>query len=172
MPMTAARKLDVEEAFEIVGKKEAAVNKDTMGIILRSLGLNPTNDEINELFSSVAAGATTIDCAGVVKAAETFDDTMAGRNVKDDTTAAFAVFDKEATGKISAAELRHVIANLGVQVDDDEIDEMMAEADGDGDGQIDYSEFVQVILKPLDVPNRIEIPEELKPHMPKPKEAK
>lgn len=103
MPMTAARKLDVEEAFEIVGKKEAAVNKETMGIILRSLGLNPTNDEISELFSAVAAGATTVDCAGVVKAAESFDETVAGRNVKEDTTAAFAVFDKEATGKISAA---------------------------------------------------------------------
>jgi uncharacterized tellurite resistance protein B-like protein len=70
------------------------------------------------------------------------------------------------------SELRHVIANLGVQVDEDEIDEMMAEADGDGDGQIDYNEFVQVILRPLNVPDRITIPDELKPHMPKPKEAK
>jgi Ca2+-binding EF-hand superfamily protein len=102
MPMTDARKLDVEEAFEIVGKKEANVNKDTMGMILRSLGLNPTNDEITELFSAVSAGGT-VDCAGVVKAAETFDATVAGRNVKEDTTSAFAVFDKEATGKISAA---------------------------------------------------------------------
>ena len=45
---------------------------------------------------------------------------------------AFAVFDKDNSGSISAAELRHVIANLDESVDEDETDEMMKMADADG----------------------------------------
>ena len=38
---------------------------------------------------------------------------------------------------ISAAELRHVMTNLGVHLTDEELDEIMREADTDGDGEID-----------------------------------
>ena len=38
----------------------------------------------------------------------------------------------------SAAELRHVMTNLGEKLTDDEVDEMIREADIDGDGQINY----------------------------------
>lgn len=63
------------------------------------------------------------------------------------------------------SELRHVIANIGEKVDEDELEEMMKDADGDGNGLIDYSEFVKVLLQPVAVPPKIEIPEELKPYM-------
>lgn len=39
---------------------------------------------------------------------------------------------------ISAAELRHVMTNLGEKLTDEEVDEMIREADVDGDGQINY----------------------------------
>jgi hypothetical protein len=51
---------------------------------------------------------------------------------------AFKVFDKDDNGFISAAELRHVMTNLGEKLTDDEVDEMIREADTDGDGQVDY----------------------------------
>lgn len=75
---------------------------------------------------------------------------------------AFAVFDKEKTGKISAAELRSVIANLGEKVDEDEVEEMMKEADTDGSGTINYKEFVDVLMRPVQIPPRVEMPEHLK----------
>ena len=46
------------------------------------------------------------------------------------------VFDKDGNGFISAAELRHIMTNLGEKLTDEEVDEMIREADVDGDGQI------------------------------------
>merc|ERR1712187_1057217 len=46
------------------------------------------------------------------------------------------VFDRDGNGFISAAELRHVMTNLGEKLTDEEVDEMIREADVDGDGQV------------------------------------
>ena len=163
MPLSEERRADFVEAFDILGKKKAAVDKGLFGVILRSLGQNPTNDEINALFTKHSNGSE-IDQDGTVAAAAEVEEQMAGTPAAD-LKEAFAVFDKEKVGKISAAELRHVIANLGEKVDDDELEEMMLEADKDNNGTIDYSEFVNVLFKPPDVPKRQPVPEHLKPFM-------
>ena len=53
----------------------------------------------------------------------------------------FNAFDKDRNGYISAAELRHVMVSLGEKLGDQEVHEMIKEADIDGDGQINYEEF-------------------------------
>ena len=50
----------------------------------------------------------------------------------------FQVFDKNGDGYISASELRHVMTTLGEKLTDDEVDEMIREADIDGDGKVNY----------------------------------
>ena len=52
---------------------------------------------------------------------------------------AFTVFDKDGNGFISADELRHVMTNLGEKLTDDEINEMIKEADTNNDGHVDYN---------------------------------
>ena len=51
--------------------------------------------------------------------------------------AAFDVFDKDGNGTISSDELRHLMKSIGEDLTDADIDEMIKEADKDGDGNID-----------------------------------
>lgn len=50
----------------------------------------------------------------------------------------FRVFDKNNDGLISSNELRHVMTSLGERLSEEEVDDMIKEADLDGDGQVNY----------------------------------
>ena len=87
------------------------------------------------IFFSYPSGNGTIDFPEFL--------TMMARKMKDtdseeEIREAFRVFDKDGNGFISAAELRHVMTNLGEKLTDEEVDEMIREADIDGDGQVNY----------------------------------
>ena len=66
---------------------------------------------------------------------------MAQKVAKSDSDAelkaAFEVFDKDGNGTISAEELRTLMKSIGEDLTDQDIDEMVKEADKDGDGNID-----------------------------------
>ena len=62
-----------------------------------------------------------------------------GEGGKEDTMrAAFSAFDQDGNGTISASEMREVMIKLGQDLTDEQIKEMISEADVDGDGQINY----------------------------------
>jgi len=52
------------------------------------------------------------------------------------------MFDKEGNGYFTAAELRHV-----TKMTDEEVDEMIGEADIDGDGQVNFEEYVTIMTR-------------------------
>lgn len=55
------------------------------------------------------------------------------------------LISQDGNGYISAAELRHVMTNLGEKLTDEEVDEMIREADIDGDGQVNYEGWYIVL---------------------------
>ncbi|CAI9722192.1 calmodulin 4 [Octopus vulgaris] len=67
-------------------------------------------------------------------------------NERQEVTDAFKVFDTNKDGFINASELRHVMMNLGEKLTDKEVEDMIREADADGDGRIDYEEFIQILM--------------------------
>jgi len=71
---------------------------------------------------------------------------MKDTDTEEELVEAFKVFDRDGNGFINSAELRHVMTNLGEKLEDEEIDEMLREADVDGDGQVNYEEFVKMMM--------------------------
>ena len=65
----------------------------------------------------------------------------------DELLEAFRVFDQDGDGFISAEELKFLMCNLGEKLTQEEVNEMIAEADTDGDGQVNYQGMVSQYLK-------------------------
>jgi len=59
---------------------------------------------------------------------------------------AFQVLDFQGNGFISAAQLRQIVTHLDIKLTDAEVDEIIREADVDGDSQINFEEFLKVRL--------------------------
>ena len=56
----------------------------------------------------------------------------------------FAKFDKDGDGKISKEELKQGFAESGESISEEEIAAMLNEGDVDGDGQINFEEFLNL----------------------------
>lgn len=55
------------------------------------------------------------------------------------------MFDRDGSGKISSAELRHVLTKTGrMKLTEEEVTEMIAEVDEDQDGKINFNELVKL----------------------------
>jgi calmodulin len=112
---------------------------------MRSLGQEPSQTELEDILNEIDK-----DGSGSIE----FDEflSMMGRKVQQadsesELRAAFAVFDRDGSGTISAEELRNVMKSIGENLSDSEIDEMIKEADANGDGNIDCELFEMTTKK-------------------------
>ncbi|CAI5467082.1 unnamed protein product [Closterium sp. Yama58-4] len=136
---------EFKEAFSLFDKDgDGSITTKELGTVMRSLGQNPTEAELQDMINEVDAdGNGTIDFPEFLNLmARKMKDTDSEEELKE----AFKVFDKDQNGFISAQELRHVMTNLGEKLTDEEVDEMIREADVDGDGQVNYEEFVKMMM--------------------------
>merc|ERR1719342_179312 len=111
---------------------------------MRSMGQNPTEDELLALVMEVDInGDGTIDFQeflGMMKQKANEADQ------ESDLKEAFKIFDRDKNGYIDMKELKQVACMLGATLTKDEVAEFMKEADVDGNGKLDYDEFVKMML--------------------------
>uniref|UniRef100_A0A8C5JYD9 Centrin 4 n=1 Tax=Jaculus jaculus TaxID=51337 RepID=A0A8C5JYD9_JACJA len=60
---------------------------------------------------------------------------------------AFKLFDDDATGRITLNNIKRVAKELGENVTEEELQEMLDEADRDGDGEINEEEFLRLMKR-------------------------
>mmetsp|Transcript_4974 Transcript_4974/g.8534 ORF Transcript_4974/g.8534 Transcript_4974/m.8534 type:complete len:150 (-) Transcript_4974:543-992(-) len=136
---------EFKEAFSLFDRDgDGAITPKELGTVMRSLGQTPTEAELNELINElIADGQQVIDFPE-------FLTIMAKKSKEAYTTEeildAFRVFDKDGNGTITTMELRHIMTNLGEKLTDEEVDEMIREADVQGDGRVVYAEFVNLLM--------------------------
>ncbi|XP_003372739.1 EF hand domain containing protein [Trichinella spiralis] len=135
---------EFQEAFNLFDKDgDGKITSQELGIVMRSLGQRPTESELRDMVNEVDE-----DGNGTIEFDEFLQ--MMSRKMKDSDSEqelkeAFQVFDKDKDGFISAAELHYVMTNLGEKLTDEEVQEMIREADLDGDGLVNYHEFVKMM---------------------------
>ena len=137
---------EFKEAFSLFDKDgDQKIPSKELGTVMRALGQNPSETELEDLLKSVADPRNTgfvqfNDFMAVMK--QRMNDTESEEEIKE----AFRVFDRDNDGIISAAELRHIMTTLGERLTEEEVDEMIREADVQGDGLIRYEQFVRVMM--------------------------
>jgi centrin-1 len=86
--------------------------------------------------------------------AEMMTERMNSRDTREEIMKVFALFDEEGTGKITFRNLKRVAQELGEDLTDEELNEMIDEADRTGEGAINQEDFFRVMKKrgndPLD----------------------
>ena len=70
---------------------------------------------------------------------------MVERPTPDDIQKAFRLFDQGAKGKVDFQDLKRIAAQIGENITDDEMHEMIAEADRSGTGRVGPDDFVHIV---------------------------
>lgn len=129
----------MKEAFTLFDTdSDGKIAPSELGILMRSLGGNPTQAQLKEIIAKEKLTASFdferfLDLMTKYLKPEPFD-----RQLRD----AFKVLDKEGTGFVLVSELKHILTSIGEKLEPAEFDEWIREVDVGSDGKIKYEDFI------------------------------
>lgn len=137
---------EFKNAFALFDKDgDGTISTKELAAVMKSLGQSPSEAELQEMIDECDK-----DGSGTIELTEFIAMMQRLRKHSDEESElreAFKVFDKNRDGLLSAEEVRYVMTNLGEKMTDDEVEDMIHDADTDRDGQINYEEFIQMMMK-------------------------
>merc|ERR1711966_496245 len=111
---------EIKEAFDLFDTDGSGeIDSKELKVAMRALGFEPKKEEFQKMMTHK----------------------ILNRDPKDEILKAFRLFDDDETGKISFKNLKRVAKELGERMTDEELQEMIDEADRDGDGEVNEEEF-------------------------------
>ncbi|XP_075619862.1 uncharacterized protein LOC104636824 isoform X2 [Balearica regulorum gibbericeps] len=121
-PVSEEQRRELREAFELFHPDGCGVvDVRALKITVRALGCELGKEEMKRIVSQFEP------C------------------VEKEILQAFKVFDCDGTGKISFENLKVVASEVGEDITDEELQEMIDEADVNGDGEVDKQEFLRML---------------------------
>ncbi|CAL5400737.1 unnamed protein product [Camellia sinensis] len=126
---------EFQEAFCMLDKDgDGCITIEELATAIKSIDQIPTEVELQRMISEVDVnGNGTIEFGEFLHLMAT---KMKESEAEEELKEAFKVFDKDQDGYISPNE----------RPTDEEVEQMIRDADLDGDGLIDYKEFVRMML--------------------------
>ena len=144
--LTEEQKQEIREAFDLFDTDgSGTIDAKELKVAMRALGFEPKKEEIKKMISDIDKdGSGTIDFSEFL---EMMTAKMSEKDSREEILKAFRLFDDDETGKISFRNLKRVAKELGENMTDEELQEMIDEADRDGDGEINEDEFLRIMKK-------------------------
>lgn len=134
----------IREAFSMFDQDgDGTIHPDELGKVFASLGQQVTDTELKDMVQEVDLNEN-----GTIEFSEFYNLWIRDRDSQteeEELRASFNVFDQDGSGAINKSELEKVMKNLDPAVTEDDLKEMMDEADQNQDGKIDYEEFCRLM---------------------------
>ncbi|KAK2877010.1 hypothetical protein QQF64_004133 [Cirrhinus molitorella] len=140
---------ELREAFNEFDKdKDGLISCKDLGNLMRTMGYMPTEMELIELGQNInmnLGGRVDFEDFVELMAPKLLAETAGMIGVKE-LRDAFKEFDMDGDGSITTEELRCAMSKLlGEHMNRREIDAVVQEADNNGDGTVDFEEFVRML---------------------------
>ncbi|XP_055912385.1 calcium-binding protein E63-1 isoform X2 [Eupeodes corollae] len=158
-PFTEVELKDLRTAFDLLDRnRDGRVTANELQFMLKNLGINVRDELIDDLIKEAShTGNGLIDEAeflqwvGRIQALRDETDESTSKtdeldDVTEDLIAAFRVFDRDGNGFITQDELQTAMEMIGESLTEAQLSQLLAIADLDKDGKINYEEFTRLLL--------------------------
>ncbi|EDV39901.1 uncharacterized protein Dana_GF10252, isoform A [Drosophila ananassae] len=164
-PFTEVEIKDLRTAFDLLDRnRDGRVTANELQFMLKNLGINVRDEIIHDLIREASHSGNGLineaeflqwvgriqalrdeqqqheESASNSKPADEADD------VTEDLIAAFRVFDRDGNGFITRDELQTAMEMIGEPLNEAQLEQLLAIADLDQDGRINYEEFTRLLL--------------------------
>jgi Ca2+-binding EF-hand superfamily protein len=134
---------EYQEAFDFFDThKQGCVQAADVGKVMRAVGLNPSETELEAIMRSAK---TKIDFNEFLHLAS--KNVIENRVNEQQIREAFKMFDSYGNGLLNLNQMRVSLQNLGERLRDEEVDELIREADIDTEGNVNYEELVKILCR-------------------------
>lgn len=144
--LSEEQKSDIKEAFDLFDTEGSGkIEVKELKVAIRALGFEPKKEEIKKMIADIdpdGTGKLSYEEFLALMSAK-----MAEKDSKEEILKAFRLFDDDNSNTISFKNLKRVARELGENLTDEELQEMIDEADRDGDGEINQEEFLRIMKK-------------------------
>merc|ERR1712193_537953 len=136
-----SQKQEIKEAFDLFDTDGSGnIDVKELTIAMKALGCEPKPGEIEKMISEVDDdGGGEIGFDEFLKMGT---DKILNKDPKDDMIKAFKLFDDDQTGAVTLKNLKRVARETNQTLTDDELQEMLNDADKDQDGVLNEEEFL------------------------------
>ena len=144
---------EIKEAFSIFDTEHSgSIDARELKAAMRALGFEVKKQEIKKIMQDLDKSVN--EKINYNEFLSIMTPRMGEKDTREEILKIFRLFDDDQTGKIAFRNIKKVALELGEGLTDDELHEMIEEADRDGDGLINFDEFYRVMRKrgnnPLD----------------------
>jgi Ca2+-binding EF-hand superfamily protein len=121
--------------------RDERVATSVLGKLLRAVGFNPLPEEVEDMIEDIGAPVFDFNSFLYILYRHAREADPEGELVDS-----FKVFDKTGRGKLKVDLIRQILGNLKQPFTDDQISELLGQANVDDNDEVDYVEFVKVML--------------------------
>jgi calmodulin len=123
--------------------RDGVIPTELLGKLLRAVGYNPYPEEVEDMVEDLASDGSPLKFESFLYLLRAH---ARSAFPEEELVDAFRVFDKDGTGRLSVDTIQKILKSLKQPFTEDQIAELLSQADVDAQSTVNYRDFVKVML--------------------------